>query len=150
MKILVIGSGGREHALVWKISQSSRVTRLFCAPGSTAIGDLAECVPISPEEIEKLAEFAEREKIDLTVVGPELPLTLGITDLFENKGLKIFGPNREAAQLEGSKVFAKKILKENAIPTASFGTFTDAASAKRYLAESAAPYVIKADGLAYG
>jgi len=150
MKILVIGSGGREHALVWKIHQSSQVTKLFCAPGSAAIGELAECVPISPEQIEKLAEFAEREKIDLAVVGPELPLTLGITDLFEKKGLKIFGPNREAAQLEGSKVFAKTILKENAIPTASFGTFTDAASAKRYLTQSSAPYVVKADGLAYG
>jgi phosphoribosylamine--glycine ligase len=150
MKILVIGGGGREHALVWKISQSPQVTKLFCAPGSAAIGELAECVAISPEQIEKLAEFAEGEEIDLTVVGPELPLTLGITDLFENRGLKIFGPNRAAAQLEGSKAFAKAILKENGIPTASFGTFNDAASAKRYVAQNPAPYVVKADGLAAG
>jgi phosphoribosylamine--glycine ligase len=150
MKVLVIGGGGREHALVWKISQSSQVTKLFCAPGGAAIGELAECVAISPEQIDKLADFAAREKIDLTVVGPELPLTLGITDLFESKGLKIFGPNRAAAQLEGSKAFAKALLKDNGIPTASFGTFTDARSAKRYLENCPAPYVVKADGLAAG
>ncbi len=96
MKVLVIGSGGREHALVWKISQSSKVEKIYCAPGSAGIDELAECVAIAPEQIEKLAEFAEREKIDLTVVGPELPLTLGIADLFESRGLKIFGPNRAA------------------------------------------------------
>ena len=150
MKILVIGSGGREHALVWKIHQSPQVSKIFCAPGSTAIGELAECVAIGPEQIQELAAFARKEAIDLTVVGPELPLTLGITDLFESQGLKIFGPNRKAAQLEGSKVFAKTILEENGIPTAAFGTFTDAASAKRYLTKTAAPYVVKADGLAYG
>jgi phosphoribosylamine---glycine ligase len=150
MKVLVIGSGGREHALVWKISQSSKVTKLFCAPGSAAIRELAECVAINPEQIEMLANFAEKEKIDLTVVGPELPLTLGITDLFESRGLRIFGPNKTAAQLEGSKSFAKEILKQNNIPTASFGTFTDAAAAKRYLTHQKPPYVIKADGLAGG
>jgi phosphoribosylamine--glycine ligase len=150
MKILVVGGGGREHALVWKISQSAQATQLFCAPGSSAIGERAECVAISPEQIEKLADFADSEKIDLTVVGPELPLTLGITDLFESKGLKIFGPNRAAAQLEGSKAFAKALLKDNGIPTASFGIFTDARSAKRYLDQSPAPYVVKADGLAAG
>ena len=111
MKILVIGSGGREHSLVWKISQSPKVTKLFCAPGSAAIGELAECVAINPEQIEKLANFAEKENIDLTVVGPELPLTLGISDLFESRGLKIFGPNKAAARLEGSKAFAKEILQ---------------------------------------
>jgi phosphoribosylamine--glycine ligase len=150
MKILVIGSGGREHALVWKISQSSKVTKLFCAPGSAAIRELAECVAINPEQIEMLANFAEKEKIDLTVVGPELPLTLGITDLFESRGLRIFGPNKTAAQLEGSKAFAKEILQQNSIPTASFGTFTDSALAKKYLAQQKPPYVIKADGLAGG
>ncbi len=150
MKILVIGSGGREHALVWKISQSPKVNQLFCAPGSAAIGELAQCVAVNPEQIEKLADLAEKEKIDLTVVGPELPLTLGIADLFEEKGLKIFGPNRAAAQLEGSKAFAKEILKDSGIPTASFGTFTDAASAKRYVAKNPAPCVVKADGLAAG
>ena len=150
MKILVIGSGGREHSLVWKISQSPKVEKIFCAPGSAAIGELAECVAIGPEQIEKLADFAGKEKIDLTVVGPELPLTLGITDLFESSGLRIFGPNKAAARLEGSKAFAKEILQQNKIPTASFGTFTDAASAKKYLAQQKPPYVIKADGLAGG
>jgi phosphoribosylamine--glycine ligase len=150
MKILVIGSGGREHALVWKISQSPKVEKIFCAPGSAAIGELAECVAIGPEQIEKLANFAGKEKIDLAVVGPELPLTLGITDLFESRGLRIFGPNKTAAQLEGSKAFAKEILKQTGILTASFGTFTDAASAKKYLAQQKPPYVIKADGLAGG
>ena len=150
MKILVIGSGGREHALVWKISQSPKVEKIFCAPGSAAIGELAECVAIGPEEIGKLADFAEKEKIALTVVGPELPLTLGITDLFESSGLRIFGPNKAAARLEGSKAFAKEILHQSNIPTASFGTFTDAASAKKYLAQQKPPYVIKADGLAGG
>ena len=119
MRILVIGSGGREHALVWKIRQSPRVTKIYCAPGSAAIGELAELVAIQPEQIEQLADFATKEKIDLTVVGPELPLTLGIADLFESRGLRIFGPNKAAAQLEGSKAFAKEILQENNIPTAS-------------------------------
>jgi phosphoribosylamine---glycine ligase len=150
MKVLVIGSGGREHALVWKIAQSPKVTKLLCAPGSAAIGELADCVAINPEEIGKLADFAAKERIDLTVVGPELPLALGIADLFGEKGLRIFGPNRAAAQLEGSKAFAKEILKANGIPTASFGTFTDAASAKRFVTENPAPYVVKADGLAAG
>jgi phosphoribosylamine---glycine ligase len=150
MKILVIGSGGREHALVWKISQSRKVTKILCAPGSAAIGQLAECVGSGSEQIEKLADFAVKEKIDLTIVGPELPLTLGISDLFESRGLRIFGPNKAAARLEGSKAFAKDILHQNDIPTASFGTFTDAASAKKYLAQQKPPYVIKADGLAGG
>jgi phosphoribosylamine---glycine ligase len=150
MKVLVIGSGGREHALVWKISQSPKVEKIFCAPGSAAIGQLAECIAIGPEEIGKLADFAEKEKIALTVVGPELPLTLGITDLFESGGLRIFGPNKAAARLEGSKAFAKEILQQNKISTASFGTFTDAASARKYLTQQTPPYVIKADGLAGG
>ena len=150
MKILVIGSGGREHSLIWKISQCPKVSKLFCAPGSAAIGELAECVAIGPEEIGKLADLAENQKIELTVVGPELPLTLGISDLFETRGLRIFGPNRAAARLEGSKAFAKEILQQNKIPTASFGTFTDAAAARKYLAQQKPPYVIKADGLAGG
>jgi len=150
MKVLVIGSGGREHALVWKINQSPRVIKIYCAPGSAAIAELAQCVAISAEQIDQLADFAAKEKIDLTVVGPELPLTLGIADLFESRGLRIFGPSQAAAQLEGSKAFAKEILHANGIPTAAFGTFTDAPSAKRYLAEQKSPYVIKADGLAAG
>lgn len=150
MKVLVVGSGGREHALVWKISQSPRVGKIYCAPGSDAIGEIAQCVPILAEQIDRLVDFAVKEKIDLTVVGPELPLTLGIVDLFEGRGLRIFGPNKAAAQLEGSKAFAKEILSAHNIPTASFATFTDAALAKRYLAEQKPPYVIKADGLAGG
>jgi len=150
MKVLVIGSGGREHALVWKIGQSASKPKIYCAPGSAAIGELAAPVAIKPEQIEKLADFASNEKIDLTVVGPELPLTLGIADLFESRGLRIFGPNKAAAQLEGSKAFAKEMLKQNNIPTAAFGTFTDAAAAKQYLSQQKPPYVIKADGLAGG
>ena len=150
MRILVIGNGGREHALVWKISQSPRITKIYCAPGSAGIRELAESVAIGPEQIAQLAAFAEKEKIDLTVVGPELPLTLGIADLFESRGLRIFGPNKAAAQLEGSKTFAKNLLRANHIPTGSFGTFTDATVAKTYLAQQKPPYVIKADGLAGG
>lgn len=150
MKVLVVGSGGREHALVWKISQSPRVGKIYCAPGSDAIGEIAGCVPILAEQIDRLVDFAVKEEIDLTVVGPELPLTLGIVDLFEGRGLRIFGPNKAAARLEGSKAFAKEILSAHNIPTASFATFTDAALAKRYLAEQKPPYVIKADGLAGG
>ena len=150
MKVLVIGSGGREHALVWKISQSPRVGKIYCAPGNGGIGEMAELVPIGPEEIDKLADFATKEKINLTVVGPELPLTLGISDFFQARGLRIFGPDRKAAKLEGSKAFAKEILRENHIPTASFDTFSDATSAKRYLIEMKPPYVVKADGLAAG
>ena len=150
MKVLVIGSGGREHALVWKIHQSPKITKIYCAPGSAAINELAQGVGFAPEQIDKLADFAEKEKIDFTVVGPELPLTLGISDLFEARGLKIFGPNKAAAQLEGSKAFAKELLKENCIPTASFGTFADPALAKQYLGQQRPPYVIKADGLAAG
>jgi phosphoribosylamine--glycine ligase len=150
MKILVIGSGGREHALVWKISQSPNTKKIFCAPGSAAIGELAEIVAIAPEQIEPLADFAGREKIDLTVVGPELPLTLGIVDLFQQRGLRIFGPNRLAAQLEGSKAFAKEILRDTGIPTAAFGAFADAAAAKDFIATQKMPVVVKADGLAAG
>jgi phosphoribosylamine--glycine ligase len=150
MKVLVIGNGGREHALVWKISQSPRVSKIYCAPGSDCIGQLAESVAIHPEQIDPLAEFAQKEKIDLTVVGPELPLTLGIADVFEARGLRVFGPNKAAAQLEGSKAFAKEILRANQIPTAGFEIFTDAGLAKQYLERQKPPHVIKADGLAAG
>jgi phosphoribosylamine--glycine ligase len=150
MKILMIGSGGREHALVWKLSQSPKVDKIYCAPGSAGIAEFAELVAIAPHEIDKLADFAEQQELSLTIVGPELPLTLGVADLFESRGLRIFGPNRAAAQLEGSKAFAKKVMTENGIPTASAGIFTDPESAKRYLAEHPAPHVVKADGLAAG
>jgi phosphoribosylamine--glycine ligase len=150
MNVLIVGSGGREHALAWKISQSPKVKKIFCAPGSAAIADIAEPVAIAPEQIERLADFAAKENLDLTVVGPELPLTLGITDLFEERGLRIFGPNRKAAQLEGSKAFAKEILRDSGIPTAAFETFTDAAPAKTFIARQRTPIVVKADGLAAG
>jgi phosphoribosylamine--glycine ligase len=150
MKILVIGGGGREHALVWKLARSPQVKKIFCAPGNAGIGETAELASIGVEEIDKLSVFAEKEKIDLTVVGPELPLTLGIAALFQKKGLRIFAPGREAAKLEGSKAFAKEILQENNIPTAAFATFSEAAAAKKYLAGQKPPYVVKADGLAAG
>jgi phosphoribosylamine--glycine ligase len=150
MKVLLVGSGGREHALVWKLCRSPKVDKIYCAPGNAGIGESAELVPIGVEEIEKLAAFAEKEKVELTVVGPELPLTLGIAELFQKKGLRIFAPGREAAQLEGSKAFAKEMLQENNIPTAAFATFSDAAAAKKYLAAQKPPYVVKADGLAAG
>ena len=150
MKVLVIGGGGREHALVWKISRSQTVDKIYCAPGNAGIGELAECIDVAPHQIDKLALFAQEAKIDLTVVGPELPLTLGIGDLFDRTGLRIFGPSRAAAQLEGSKAFAKQILKENRIPTAAFAIFTEAAAAKLYVAAQPPPYVVKVDGLAAG
>jgi phosphoribosylamine---glycine ligase len=150
MKILVIGGGGREHALVWKLSQSPRVEQIYAAPGSDGIGESAEVITIGIEDIDGLAAFAEKNHIDLTVVGPELPLTLGIAELFQKRGLKIFAPGRAAARLEGSKAFAKEILHENRIPTAAFGAFTDAAAAKKFLESLKPPYVIKADGLAAG
>ncbi len=150
MKILVIGSGGREHALVWKIRQSPRVTRLYCAPGNAGIGELAELVALTPDDVHALRRFAEQERIDLTVVGPELPLSLGLVDEFETHGLRVFGPNRQAAQLEASKAFAKEIMRKQGVPTASFAVFTDPDEAQRYVSEVGAPVVVKADGLAAG
>ncbi len=150
MKLLVVGSGGREHALVWKISQSPQVKKVYCAPGNAGIGESAELIAIGSDEIEKLGDFASREKIDLTVVGPELPLTLGIVDHFEARGMKIFGPNREAAKLEGSKAFTKQILAENGIPTASFRIFSDSRLAREFVRHCDLPCVVKADGLAGG
>ena len=149
MKILVIGSGGREHALVWKLSRSRRVDKVYCAPGSAGIRQQAEPVDIGAGDLDKLADFAAREAIDLTVVGPEQPLVLGISDLFESRGLKVFGPGREAARLEGSKAFAKELMLENGIPTAACEVFSDLAEARRYVARDQ-PCVVKADGLAAG
>lgn len=150
MKVLVVGSGGREHALVWKIAQSPLVKKIYCAPGNAGISEQAECVNIRADDIPGLLGFASRNKIDLTVVGPELPLTLGIVDEFTRKGLKIFGPTRDAARIEGSKVFAKELMKRHGIPTANFRIFTDRNSAVDYLLEDGTPIVIKADGLAAG
>ena len=149
MKILVIGSGGREHALAWKLRQSPRVDKLYCAPGSAGIRQQAEPVDIAAGEIEKLADFAAREAVDLTVVGPEQPLVQGIADLFDSRGLKVFGPNREAARLEGSKAFAKELMLENGIPTAACEVFSDLEEARRYVGRDQ-PCVVKADGLAAG
>jgi len=150
MKVLVIGSGGREHALVWKIRQSPRVTHIYCAPGNAGIGELAELVTLTPDDMHALRHFAEQERIDLTVVGPELPLSLGLVDEFETHGLRIFGPNRQAAQLEASKAFAKEIMRTQGVPTSHFGVFTDPDEAQRYVSEVGAPVVVKADGLAAG
>ena len=150
MKILVIGSGGREHALVWKLAQSSRVTKLFCAPGNAGIADLAECVSIAATDKASLAAFAAGEKIDLTIVGPEAPLCAGIVDIFQTCGLRIFGPNQRAAQLEGSKVFTKQLLLKYNVPTAPAAIFDDANAARAHLRKVGAPIVVKADGLAAG
>lgn len=150
MKILIIGSGGREHALAWKIKQSPLVRKVYCAPGNGGISDTAECVNIAAEEISKLLQFVKNQKIDLTVVGPEAPLAAGIVDRFEEAGLKIFGPDQRAAQLEGSKAFAKEFMKRWNIPTAAFKIFEDAQQAKGFLKKSKFPLVIKADGLAAG
>ena len=150
MKVLVVGGGGREHALVWKIAQSPKVSKVFCAPGNAGISRLATLVPIKANDLEGLLVFALKEKIDLTVVGPEDPLTRGVVDLFESKGLRIFGPNRKAAEIEGSKAFAKEIMKKYGIPTASFKTFKKRAEAVTYLQSQKLPIVVKADGLAAG
>lgn len=150
MKVLVVGSGGREHALCWKIRQSPRVTRLYCAPGNGGIAEIAECLPIASDDVAGLCRFAVEERVDLTVVGPELPLTLGLVDELEREGLRAFGPNREAAKLEGSKAFAKELMRECGVPTASFGVFSDPEEARAYLRRVGAPVVVKADGLAAG
>jgi len=152
MKVLVVGSGGREHALAWKIYKSSKVNKIYCAPGNAGTLDVAENVPINATDIEGMADFAAWEKIDLTVVGPELPLTLGIVDEFEKRGLRIFGPNKNAAQLEGSKVFSKQFLDRHKIPTGRFKIADSVEQAKKILnsGEFSLPLVVKADGLAAG
>lgn len=150
MKVLVIGGGGREHALVWKIAQSPKVTKTYCAPGNPGIAEIAECIDIAAENLGGLLAFARDNNIDLTVVGPEVPLTMGIVDLFEEQGLRIFGPSRAAAEMEGSKAFSKGIMKKYNIPTAAYGTFTSKNDAIEYIDKMGAPIVIKADGLAAG
>jgi phosphoribosylamine--glycine ligase len=150
MKILVIGGGGREHALVWKIAQSSKVKKIFAAPGNAGMDKLATCLPIKANEIDKLLKVALKEKIDLTVVGPEDPLAEGIVDKFEAKGLKVFGASKAAAQLEASKTFSKNLMIKYGIPTAKGETFTSFAKAKKYLEQQEMPIVVKADGLAAG
>ncbi len=150
MKILVVGSGGREHALVWKLKSSPLVKKIYVAPGNDGIGLMAEAVRIKADELERLAEFAQDKNIDLTVVGPELPLTLGIVDLFGSKGLRIFGPTKKAAEIEGSKAFAKEFMRKYHIPTASFKIFDDKKQALDFIKTAAYPVFIKASGLAAG
>ncbi|HEV8374976.1 MAG TPA: phosphoribosylamine--glycine ligase [Candidatus Polarisedimenticolia bacterium] len=153
MKILVVGGGGREHALVWKLRQSPSVTELYAAPGNAGIASLADCVPIDASSTVELADFAEKVRIDLTVVGPELPLTLGITAEFEKRGLRIFGASREAAEIESSKVFAKDFMARHGVPTAGFvscTSFEEAVSLLKKRSKSDFPVVLKADGLAAG
>ena len=150
MNILVIGSGGREHALCWKIAQSPRCKKLYCAPGNGGISQIAEIVNIKADDIDALLKFAKDKLIDLTVVGPEVPLVKGIVDLFSANKLKIFGPSKELARIEGSKIFAKELMRKFAVPTADFKVFEDAQDALKYLDTVKAPVVIKADGLAAG
>lgn len=150
MKVLVIGSGGREHALIWKISKCEEVEEIYCAPGNGGTQSLAKSVDISADDIEGLVSFAKEQEIDLTVVGPEAPLTLGIVDEFEKHGLRIFGVNKQCAQLEGSKDFSKNFMEKYEIPTAGYKTFTDSKSAKEALKDFSYPLVIKADGLCAG
>jgi phosphoribosylamine--glycine ligase len=156
MKVLVVGSGGREHALAWKIAQSPRVKQVWVAPGNAGTAIDAENVPIAAEDLPGLLRFAKKEKVDLTVVGPEVPLSLGIVDIFQKEDLRVFGPSRAAAQLEASKVFCKNLLRQADVPTAEYQAFRDADSAMRYIKarypndRDRAPVVIKADGLASG
>jgi len=150
MKVLVIGSGGREHALVWKIARSPEVEKVFCAPGNPGVADHAECVDLSVNDLEGLAAFAEDNRIDLTVVGPEDPLARGLSDIFGARRLRVFGPSSGAAQLEASKGFAKAFMLRHGIPTAGYGEFSDPGEAVAYVRSKGAPIVVKADGLAAG
>jgi phosphoribosylamine--glycine ligase len=150
MKVLVVGGGGREHALVWKIARSPLVKKIYCAPGNAGIATLAECVPIGAEDVDQLLTFARQQKIDLTVVGPEGPLSMGIVDQFEQAGLRIFGASKKAAAIEASKSFAKHIMTKYGVPTAVGETFTSYKAAEAYIKKMGAPIVVKADGLAAG
>ena len=150
MKVLVIGKGGREHAIVWRLHQSQTVWKIFCASGNPGINQIAEAVPIAPTDIPALVEFAKSKSVDLTIVGPDDPLGAGIVDEFTRAGLKIFGPTKAAAQLETSKSFAKTIMRDAGVPTADFAAFDDAESARKYVKARSGSMVIKADGLALG
>ena len=150
MKVMIVGGGGREHAIAWKISQSAKVDKLYCAPGNAGIAEIAECVPIGVMEFDRLAEFACEHKVDLTVIGPDDALGAGIVDVFEAKGLRVFGPRKNAAVIEASKAFSKDLMKKYNIPTAAYEVFTSAKAAIEYLKTSSFPTVLKADGLALG
>ena len=150
MKVLIVGSGGREHAIAWMVAQSKKVDKIYCAPGNAGISEVAECVPIGAMEFDKLVAFAKEKEIDLTVIGMDDPLVGGIVDVFEKEGLRVFGPRKNAAILEGSKAFSKDLMKKYHIPTAAYETFTDPEKALEYLETAKMPIVLKADGLALG
>ncbi len=150
MKVLIVGSGGREHAIAWKVAQSPGVDKIYCAPGNAGIEEYAECIDIKAMEFDALAAFAKEHEVDLTVVGMDDPLVGGIVDVFEAQGLRVFGPRKNAAILEGSKAFSKDLMKKYGIPTAAYENFTDAQEALRYLETAKYPIVLKADGLALG
>ena len=150
MKVLIVGSGGREHAIAWKVAQSPKVDKIYCAPGNAGIEEFAECVAIGAMEFEKLVAFAKEKEIDLTVIGMDDPLVGGVVDAFEEAGLRVFGPRKNAAILEGSKAFSKDLMKKYNIPTAAYENFTDPQAALEYLETAKFPIVLKADGLALG
>lgn len=150
MKVLIVGSGGREHAIAWKVARSPKVDKIYCAPGNAGISQVAECVPIGAMEFQKLVAFAKEKEIDLTVIGMDDPLVGGVVDAFEAAGLRVFGPRKNAAVLEGSKAFSKNLMKKYNIPTAAYETFTDPDKAIAYLETARMPIVLKADGLALG
>ncbi|MHB8846046.1 MAG: phosphoribosylamine--glycine ligase [Nitrospirota bacterium] len=150
MNVLVVGGGGREHALVWKASQSPRVSKIYAAPGNAGMAQIAECVPVKAEDIAGLLAFAKAKAVDLTIVGPEGPLSMGIVDEFRKAGLRVFGPARNAAEIEANKAFTKDLMKKYRIPSADYGTFTDRSAAEAYVRSKGAPIVVKAAGLAAG
>ena len=150
MKVLIVGSGGREHAIAWKVAKSSKVDKIYCAPGNAGIAEIAECVDIGAMEFDKLVAFAKEKAIDLTIIGMDDPLVGGVVDEFEKAGLRVFGPRKNAAILEGSKAFSKDLMKKYNIPTAAYETFDSAEEAMKYLETSKYPIVLKADGLALG
>ena len=150
MKVLIVGGGGREHAIAWKVAESPLVDKVYCAPGNAGIEEVAECVPIGAMEFDKLVAFAKEKAIDLTVIGMDDPLVGGIVDAFEAEGLRVFGPRKNAAIIEGSKAFSKDLMKKYGIPTAAYENFTDPQAALDYLETAKMPIVLKAEGLALG
>lgn len=150
MKILVVGSGGREHAIAWKLAESKKVDKIYCAPGNAGITSVAECVPVKAEDLEGIRDFCVEKKIDMAVIGPEVPLSMGITDLLNDAGIRVFGPDKKCSQLEGSKSFTKAFLTRHNIPTAGYREYTDKEALKKDIGIFGYPMVLKADGLAAG
>ncbi|MFR9099972.1 MAG: phosphoribosylamine--glycine ligase, partial [Anaerostipes hadrus] len=150
MKVLIVGSGGREHAIAWSVAKSLKVDKIYCAPGNAGIAEFAECVNIKAMEFDKLVAFAKENAIDLTIIGMDDPLVGGVVDAFESEGLRVFGPRKNAAIIEGSKAFSKDLMKKYNIPTAAYENFTDPEEAIKYLETAKMPIVLKADGLALG